>query len=125
MKLSIVIPVYNEHDTIHTILDRVRAVKTGADDTEIIIVDDASQDGTPDRIREYTEAHPVAKLVTKYCPVNRGKGAALREGIALASGDIIVIQDADLEYDPKDIAALIAPILNNDADVVYGSRFLG
>ncbi len=119
MKLSIVIPVYNEKDTILEVLDRVRKVDLPR---EVIVVDDCSTDGT----RELLESLPAEKdLQVIFQPENKGKGAALRRGFSAVSGDIVVIQDADLEYDPAEYPALIEPILANKADVVYGSRFLG
>jgi glycosyltransferase involved in cell wall biosynthesis len=118
-KLSIVIPVYNERQTIQEILRRVRAVEMPK---EIIIVDDGSVDGTREILQGLPPADDV-KIVLQ--PRNMGKGAALRAGFALVSGDIVVIQDADLEYDPAEYSLLIRPILENKADVVYGSRFLG
>ena len=119
MKLSVVIPVYNEASTITELIDRVRAVGV---DKEIIVVDDCSTDGTGDVLRRLP-ASP--DLVLRYHPVNRGKGAALRTGFAAAGGDVVVVQDADLEYDPSEYHKLLAPILDGRADVVYGSRFIG
>jgi len=119
MKVSIVIPAYNEIHTIDAILEAVRAVPL---DKEIIVVDDASRDGTRERLRELAAGGTV-KLVEH--PVNRGKGAALRSGFEHARGDIVVIQDADLEYDPADIPRLVKPIADGQADVCYGSRFQG
>jgi glycosyltransferase involved in cell wall biosynthesis len=119
MKLSIVIPVYNEKDTILELLDRVRQVDLPK---ETIVVDDYSTDGT----RQILQSLPDSKdLQVILQPENRGKGAALRSGFSAVSGDIVVIQDADLEYDPAEYPRLIQPILSNKADVVYGSRFLG
>ena len=119
MILSVVIPVYNEASTITRLIERVRAVDIP---TEIIIVDDCSTDGTGDVLRSLPEA---PDLVRKYHPVNRGKGAALRTGFAAATGDVVVVQDADLEYDPSEFHKLLVPILDGRADVVYGSRFAG
>ncbi len=119
MKLSVVIPVYNEKSTILDLLDRVRKV---AISKEIIIVDDGSTDGTRDVLRTLPQSEDLKVI---FQPRNGGKGAALRAGFAAVSGDIVVVQDADLEYDPAEYGKLIQPILVNKADVVYGSRFLG
>ncbi|MBN1557543.1 MAG: glycosyltransferase family 2 protein [Lentisphaerae bacterium] len=121
-KLSIVIPVYNEADTLETIVRRVQDVDVGLD-KELVLVDDASSDGSAGVMRNLEERHPDWRFV--YHPANRGKGAALRSGFAVATGDIVLIQDADLEYDPAEYPRLLRPILDGHADVVYGSRFLG
>jgi glycosyltransferase involved in cell wall biosynthesis len=120
MKLSIVIPCYNEAKTIRQIVDRVRASPIA--EKEIIIVDDCSRDGTRDLLR--TEIAPLVDKIV-YHEVNRGKGAALRTGFAAVTGDIVLVQDADLEYDPREYPKLIKPILDGQADVVFGSRFMG
>ena len=119
MKLSIVIPVYNESETICEVVRRVEQV---SGDKEIIIVDDSSTDGTRDLLKKYEEREHF-KIV--YQPKNKGKGAALRAGFEIAKGEVIIIQDADLEYNPEDYPVLLAPIFDKRADVVYGSRFLG
>ena len=121
-KLSIVIPVYNEAATIRQIVDLVRSVDVGLD-KELLLVDDCSRDGTREVLQEMATALPEVEVL--YHEVNRGKGAALRTGFAAATGDIVLIQDADLEYDPREYIRLLAPILEGHADVVYGSRFLG
>jgi glycosyltransferase involved in cell wall biosynthesis len=119
MKLSVVIPVFNEKATILEVLDRVRRV---ALPKETIVVDDCSTDGTRELLQGLPQSDDLKILLQ---PVNRGKGAALRAGFGAVSGDIVVIQDADLEYDPAEYEYLIKPILANKADVVFGSRFLG
>ncbi len=118
--LSVVIPCYNERATIREVLERVRAAWPPR--KQIIVIDDASTDGTGELLRG--ELAGLADLVIHH-PVNRGKGAALRSGFAAATGDIFLIQDADLEYDPSDWRGLMRPFFEGDADVVYGSRFLG
>ena len=122
MKLSIVIPVYNEAATISEIVDLVRAVDVGMD-KEILLVDDCSRDGTRDVLQKMALAQADLKVL--FHEVNQGKGAALRTGFAAATGDIVLIQDADLEYDPREYPRLLQPILGGHADVVFGSRFLG
>jgi glycosyltransferase involved in cell wall biosynthesis len=120
--ISILIPVYNEKGTIEEILRRVRAAQVGNLTREIVIVNDASTDGT-DQVLAKLPDSPDLKIVTH--PQNRGKGAAIRTAMEHATGDVLLIQDADLEYDPADYPTLLKPILDGRADVVYGSRFLG
>jgi len=120
MKLTIVIPCYNEAKTIVDLVEAVRAAPFP--DKEIIVVDDASTDGTRDRLKAGIE--PLVSRVL-YHDVNQGKGAALRTGFAAATGDVVIVQDADREYDPSEYPNLVDPILRDEADVVYGSRFLG
>ena len=125
-KLSIVIPAYNEAATIHRILDKVKAVRLLEDIAkEVILVNDASSDGTAEAIAAYRAANQELEIRYYEHEVNRGKGAALHTGIREATGDYIVIQDADLEYDPAEYNDLLKPVLKADADVVYGSRFMG
>lgn len=122
MKLSIVIPCFNELATIDDIIDAVNAAPYS--DKEIIIVDDCSTDGTRDKLEKIIEPSGRVSRVL-YHSTNQGKGAALRTGIAAATGEVVIIQDADMEYDPNEYPRLVEPIANNRADVVFGSRFLG
>ncbi len=125
--LSVVIPVYNERDTWRALLERVESAPLPACDKQIILIDDASTDGTGEQLKELaaqyspTSGQPRPKVL--FHPRNRGKGAALRTGFAAAEGDFVIIQDADLEYDPADYPALLEPLLAGRADVVYGNRF--
>ncbi|MEW6686048.1 MAG: glycosyltransferase family 2 protein [Candidatus Edwardsbacteria bacterium] len=118
MKLSVIMPVYNEVKTIREIVNRVKAVPL---EKELIIVDDCSTDGTQDILKQFTESNIKVLFHSR----NKGKGAAIRTGIKEATGEIIIIQDADLEYNPEEYPKLIEPIVRGKADVVYGSRFLG
>ncbi len=120
MKLSIVVPVYNEKGTLEEIIRRIQATLY---DKEIIAVDDASEDGSRDILDRLTQQHDNLKVY--YHDKNQGKGAALRTGFAQVTGDVVIIQDADLEYDPVDYPALLDPIEKGLADVVYGSRLIG
>jgi glycosyltransferase involved in cell wall biosynthesis len=120
VRLSVLIPVYNERNTIETILDRVHAVPVK---TEIVCVDDCSTDGTRERLVELEAAGFIHKLILQ--PENRGKGAAIRTALQASTGEVVIVQDADLEYDPQDWPALLEPILQGKADACFGSRFLG
>jgi glycosyltransferase involved in cell wall biosynthesis len=120
MRLSVLIPIYNERNTIETILDRVHASPVRK---EIICVDDCSTDGSRERLIELQAAGYIHRLILQ--PQNRGKGAAIRTALAASTGDIVIVQDADLEYDPQDWPALLQPIVDGKADACFGSRFLG
>lgn len=122
MKISIVIPCFNEINTIEDVLSKVSNIDLGCE-KEIIIVDDFSTDGTVDYLKSLEKSDSAIKIF--YHGKNMGKGVALRNGFSMASGDVIIIQDADLEYDPEDYPKLLKPIFENKADVVYGSRFSG
>lgn len=125
--LSVVIPIYNEERTLRVLIDRVRAVPIRK---ELVLVEDCSKDKTREILKQLedeaaAQPDPMNEIIVKYHAVNRGKGAAVRTGFSIAKGDAIVIQDADLEYNPEDYSRLLRPIIDGQADVVYGSRFLG
>ena len=121
LRVSVVIPLYNERDTILEVLDRVRRQQ---DIHEVVIVDDGSTDGSRDVLAQSVEGR-IDDVIVEYQPRNLGKGAALRQGLSRVTGDVVIIQDADLEYDPRDYDRLLEPIRDGRADVVYGSRFKG
>lgn len=124
--LSIVIPAYNEEKTIGTILEKLASVELAFDlEKELIVVNDCSKDQTEQRVQEFIAAHPKVKVNYAKHDVNQGKGAAIHTGIQVATGDFVIIQDADLEYDPREYNLLLRPIIEGFADVVYGSRFMG
>ena len=125
-KLSIIIPAYNEANTIHRILDKIKEVQLINEiEKELIIINDCSSDNTKGAIHQYIENNPDLPITYFEHKINKGKGASLHTGIKMATGEVLVIQDADLEYDPQEYNDLLKPIVNDFADVVYGSRFMG
>ncbi len=125
-KLSIIVPAYNEENTIQHILNKINEVKLIRDiQKEIIVVNDCSKDNTEQQVIEFQQQHPELSIIYKKHEVNKGKGAALRTGFQSATGDFVIVQDADMEYDPNEFNVLVQPILDGFADVVYGSRFVG
>ena len=125
-KLSIIVPAYNEENTIHHILNKINEVQLIQNlQKEIIVVNDCSKDNTEQKVIEFQQQHPELNVVYKKHEVNKGKGAALRTGFQSATGDFVIVQDADMEYDPNEFNILLKPMLDGFADVVYGSRFMG
>ncbi len=125
-KLSIVVPAYNEGNTIQHILNKINEVQLIQNlQKEVIVVNDCSKDDTEQKVVEFQLQHPELNIVYKKHEVNKGKGAALRTGFQIATGDFVIVQDADMEYDPNEFNILVKPILDGFADVVYGSRFMG
>ncbi len=122
-KLSIIIPCYNERETVEKILEEISAVNLGSTEKEIILIDDGSKDGTRAILAKLAKKHKNFRLLLQES--NQGKGAALKRGILESTGDVVIIQDADLEYDPQEYKRLLYPIERGHADVVYGSRFIG
>jgi glycosyltransferase involved in cell wall biosynthesis len=125
MKLSVIIPVYNEKDTLETILRRIGEVQMGSLDREVIVVDDGSQDGTAEILRRIEKDRTYPFLRVYFHSRNQGKGAAVRTALAQVSGEMVLIQDADLEYQPEEYPLIVMPIIQYGADVVYGTRFSG
>jgi glycosyltransferase involved in cell wall biosynthesis len=123
--LSVIIPAFDEENTVTLVLDRVTGLELEGTRLEVVVVNDGSSDGTAGVVEEYIDAHSAQNVRLVNQPRNLGKGAAIRKGIEEASGDFLVIQDADLEYDPREFRVLLRPILEGRADVVYGSRFMG
>jgi len=122
MRLSVIVPCYNEVTTLATVLERIRTAPLDIEEREVVVIDDGSTDGSRELLVRLAAEHPEIRAL--FHATNRGKGAALRLGFAAAHGDILVVQDADLEYDPADYPRLLAPLLDGEADVVFGSRFL-